>query len=69
MNIQSSTEQSPDTVFHGAAQDLPAYAPHSHIPSRRRNTIGPSLFCIPVSGSEVSEHQATQMQERKLTHR
>lgn len=47
-SIIYSSEQSPDTVLHGAAQDLPTYAPHSHVPSGRRNTIGPSLFCIPV---------------------
>lgn len=47
-SIIHSSEQSPDSVLHGAAQDLPAYAPHSHIPSRGRDTTGPSLFCISI---------------------
>lgn len=56
LSIIHSSEQSPNTVLHGATQDLPTYAPHSHIPSRRRDTIRPSLFCIPVSESDISEH-------------
>jgi hypothetical protein len=60
LSVILSSEQSPNAVLHSAAHDLSTYAPHSHIPTRRRNTIGPSLFCIPVSESDVSEHRATQ---------
>lgn len=51
-------EQFPDTVLHGTAQNLPANASDAHIPSRRCDTVSPSLFCIPVSGNDVSEHRA-----------
>lgn len=55
MNDIRSSEQFSDTVLHGTAQDLPAYTSHAHIPSRRCNTVNPSLFCIPVSEYDVSE--------------
>ena len=47
-----SAEQFPETALHGAAQNLPAYAPKAHIPPRRCNSVGKSLFCIPVSEND-----------------